>query len=349
MRKHILVATVAALALIPSLAAAQSSCEQRAQNRRAVGTVVGAVAGALLGNAVAHGGGRVGGTIIGGVAGAAVGNQVAKGTNPDCHAAYGYYDDNNRWHANHVARAEARGYYDAYGNWVDGPPAGYYDRNGAWVSASVDVDTAGYYTDDGYWVPASAEGYYDSDGHWVAGYAPGFYDSDGRWHSGRVRGHYDADGRWVEGEPAGHMDTNGVWIADAAPGYYDASGHWIRGESMGYYDANGRWVIETSGAKVAAVNDGGDRRGYWTDAGPDTLSREKWLGHAIRGAMDRGDLAENDGNRALSVLEQIHRDDVTERDATSRHSDAVRNGEDIQARLDDLADSVKIAIHVRPN
>jgi len=70
MRKHILAATNAAIALIPTLALAQETCEQRSSNR-AAGTIIGAIGGALLGNAVSSHGGKTGGTIIGGVAGAA--------------------------------------------------------------------------------------------------------------------------------------------------------------------------------------------------------------------------------------------------------------------------------------
>jgi hypothetical protein len=126
MRKHLLAAGVAAVVLIPSLAMAQETCQQRSANRTA-GTVLGAIGGALLGNAVSSHGGKTGGTIIGGVAGAAVGSNLAKGPH-DCVHAYGYYDDEGRWHDNHADRAVAYGYYDREGVWVDGAPpnvAGY--------------------------------------------------------------------------------------------------------------------------------------------------------------------------------------------------------------------------------
>jgi hypothetical protein len=121
MRKHIL-AGLAAVALIPSMAMAQESCEQRSSNR-AAGTILGAIGGALIGNAVASHGGKTGGTIIGGVAGAAVGSNLAKGPH-DCVHAYGYYDNDGRWHDNHTDRAVAYGYYDRSGVWVDGAPVG---------------------------------------------------------------------------------------------------------------------------------------------------------------------------------------------------------------------------------
>jgi uncharacterized protein YcfJ len=120
MRKHLLAAGVAAVVLIPSLAMAQETCQQRSENR-AAGTVLGAIGGALLGNAVSSHGGKTGGTIIGGVAGAAVGSNLAKGPH-DCVHAYGYYDDGGRWHDNHADRAVAYGYYDREGVWVDGAP-----------------------------------------------------------------------------------------------------------------------------------------------------------------------------------------------------------------------------------
>jgi Glycine zipper 2TM domain len=122
MRKQLLAAGIAAAVLIPSLAMAQETCEQRSAGRTA-GTVLGAIGGALLGNAVASHGGKTGGTIIGGVAGAAVGSNLAKGPH-DCVHAYGYYDNDGRWHDNHVDRAVAYGYYDREGAWIDGAPPG---------------------------------------------------------------------------------------------------------------------------------------------------------------------------------------------------------------------------------
>jgi len=61
-------------------------------------------------------------------AGAVIGNQLAKGS-PDCTHAYGYYDNNNQWHANNVAANDAAGYYDPQRatGW-QGRPNGYYDN-----------------------------------------------------------------------------------------------------------------------------------------------------------------------------------------------------------------------------
>ncbi|THD61476.1 glycine zipper 2TM domain-containing protein [Phenylobacterium sp.] len=125
MRKYLLVAGLAVATLIPSLAMAQESCQQRSENRTA-GTVLGAVGGALLGSAVAGRHDRGEGAVIGGVGGAVVGSNLSKGPR-DCAHAYGYYDNDNRWHDNGADRAVAYGYYDRSGAWIDGAPnvAGY--------------------------------------------------------------------------------------------------------------------------------------------------------------------------------------------------------------------------------
>jgi len=112
MRKLLLIASVAAMA-IPGLASAQTDCREQQHDNRVTGTVLGAVGGALLGGAIS---GRAGGAVIGGVAGGAVGN-VAGGASTSCADYHGYYDSDGAWH-------EASGYYDADGNWVDTrPPA----------------------------------------------------------------------------------------------------------------------------------------------------------------------------------------------------------------------------------
>jgi uncharacterized protein YcfJ len=141
MRKTILLAGLAAAVLIPSMAMAQVTCEQRSANRT-TGTVLGAIGGALVGNAVSSGGGKTGGTIIGGVAGAAIGSNLAKGPR-DCQHAYGYYDNDNRWHDNGVDRSVAYGYYDRSGVWVDGQPnVSGYTADAAYTSHvnTLDVD-----------------------------------------------------------------------------------------------------------------------------------------------------------------------------------------------------------------
>src|SRR5437868_5171151 len=128
MRRHLLVAGIAVATLLPTLAFAQQTCEQRSANRTA-GTIFGGVAGALLGSAVAGHGDKTTGAVVGGVGGAVVGNQLARGDR-DCQHAYGYYDSNSQWHANEVRRESAQGYYNRDGQWVDGAPNGYYDQQG---------------------------------------------------------------------------------------------------------------------------------------------------------------------------------------------------------------------------
>ena len=136
MRKQLIVAGIAAATLIPTFAFAQQTCEDR-RNNRVAGTVVGGVLGAIAGSAVAGHGDRHEGAVIGGVGGAVIGNQLSKGS-ADCQHAYGYYDNNNTWHANSVNREMARGYYDRNGNWTNGqPPVGGWDRDGRWNTASA--------------------------------------------------------------------------------------------------------------------------------------------------------------------------------------------------------------------
>lgn len=135
MRKHLLAAGFAVAALIPTLASAQQTCQERSNNRVA-GTVVGAGIGALLGSAVAGRHDRGTGAVVGGLGGAVIGNQAAKGS-ADCRHAYGFYDNNGNWHANDVARSDARGYYDRNGVWIDGAPSGRWDDNGRWAAANA--------------------------------------------------------------------------------------------------------------------------------------------------------------------------------------------------------------------
>lgn len=131
MQKHHLAAAIAALSLVPGLALAQETCEQRAANR-AAGTAVGAVGGALVGSAVAGRHDRGTGAIVGGIAGAILGNQLAKGSR-DCAHAYGWYDNGGRWHSNRIDERAAIGYYDRSGVWIDGRPPGRWS-NGVYIA-----------------------------------------------------------------------------------------------------------------------------------------------------------------------------------------------------------------------
>jgi hypothetical protein len=117
MRKLLLIAGVAALA-VPGLASAQTSCREQQHDNREAGAVIGALGGALIGGAVAGHGSRGAGVAIGGVAGGVTGNVVG-GASTSCadYPQTGSYDANGVWH-------QADGYYDANGNWVDTrPPA----------------------------------------------------------------------------------------------------------------------------------------------------------------------------------------------------------------------------------
>jgi hypothetical protein len=225
----------------PSAVMAQDDGCRRDGNGRIIGTVVGAGAGGVLGNVVAERGDKTEGAIIGAIVGAVIGNQVSKSDRGDCRNAYGFYDEQGRWHATGVRANEARGYYDRNGAWVDGQPNGYYD-DGRWVVANGDRDSAGYTDRDGHWVPASSVGYYDRNNRWVGGTATGYYDTNGRWIAGSTRGRYDSRGRWIVGDTGYASENSANWNAVEQPGYYDSQGRWVAGRTYGYYDAKGRWI-----------------------------------------------------------------------------------------------------------
>lgn len=146
MRKTLIAAGVAGLALIPSFANAQQTCEER-RNNRVAGTIVGGAIGAIAGSAVAGRGDRNEGAVIGGLGGAVLGNQLSKGGNGDCRNAYGFYDNNGVWHSNNVDRSYAQGYYDRQGAWIPGPPpGGNWDRNGRWAMSAGSYGAPASYT-----------------------------------------------------------------------------------------------------------------------------------------------------------------------------------------------------------
>jgi len=319
MRLHLLAAGVAIAALIPSFALAQQSCEQR-RSQQAVGTIAGAGIGAVLGSAVAGHGDRTAGAIIGGLGGGLVGNQLSK-PGADCAHAYGYYDNSGAWHASNVSKSYARGYYDREGNWVEGAPNGHYNSDGRWVRTADTAAAAGYYDARGRWIPASASGYYAADGRWVSGAASGHYDSRGRWIAGPATGRYDARGRWMPGRQARVMDVQ--------PGYYD-QGQWRPGPVSGYYDTNGRWI------RI----DAGDQRHGERGSHSDISSRQIWLDERIHCGLNDGALTRNEGNRALSTLASIGRQErgLRNRGGQLRPRDEMI----IQARLDDLTETVRL-------
>jgi len=313
MRKLLLVAGFAAAALIPSMALAQQSCEQQ-HNNQVASTFAGAGAGALVGSAIAPRGDRAAGAVIGAASGAVIGSQVSR-PYADCHHAYGYYDHANQWHANAVDRADARGYYDRDGAWVDGAPNGYYGGDGRWIAATGAAN--GYYDGRGRWIPASANGYYDDGGLWVAS-ASGHYDDNGRWVPGMATGAYDANGRWMPGARSGHAGPDGVWIADAQPGYYDSDHHWRAGQTRGYYDSQGVWMMtppsaDNSGAD-ASFQDPSDRH--------DLDGWEARLERRIQSAASSGVLNHDDSDRDLMLLSSIRHQEAGMRDSAGQLSEA---------------------------
>lgn len=160
MRNHLLVVGVAAAALIPTFAFAQTSCEQQPTSRTA-STVAGGAIGALLGSAIAGHGDKTTGALIGGVGGAVIGNQVGK-DRADCAHAYGYYDTNGAWHATAVERSAAQGYYDRDGRWVAGASNGYYDTQGRWIATAPSANGQGYnanYQSRANWSGAPTDGH----------------------------------------------------------------------------------------------------------------------------------------------------------------------------------------------
>jgi hypothetical protein len=335
MRNHLFAAGFAAAVLIPSMALAQQTCEQRSTNR-AVGTLAGAGIGALLGSTIAGHDDRTAGAVVGGVGGAIVGNQLSKGSG-DCTHAYGFYDNDGAWHASTVRAESASGYYDRSGAWVNGAPSGYYDRQGSWVMVRADASAAGYYDQNRRWVPASAGGYYDVDGRWVAGVASGHYEPDGRWIASPSVGRYDAHGRWLVGEAAGHTDSNGRWVADVQPGYYD-NGHWRVGQAQGYYDARGGWRATATFQPDARAEyrGAGYQSADWSGAPADVRSRQGWLRTRIEQGMQSGALRHDDGDRAMRDLNKVG-DDMQRYRGNLRRNDARR----FQARLDDISTSLR--------
>jgi hypothetical protein len=336
MNKHLLVAGIAAAALLPSFAFAQSSCEQQ-RNNRVTGTVAGAGIGALAGGAVAGRDDRTAGAIIGAIAGGVIGNQVTR-PRADCAHAYGYYDSNGMWHANAVDSANAVGYFDRNGVWVEGAPNGYYDNQNRWVAANATASAGGYRDRDGRWIPASATGYYAPNGEWVAGAASGYYDSNGRWVAGPAVGRYDANGRWISGQPGGYRNANGMWVADPQPGYYE-DGRWRTGPAFGYYDSQGRFV-QTAPSQGAYDSNASDRaRANWSGAPSDFTSRTSWLERRVRRGMNDGGLNRREGERSLRALTAAR---AEARALPHRQGRLSRRDETMMlARLDDIASDLR--------
>lgn len=334
MRIQTLVAGVCAAALIPTIALAQQTCEQR-QGARVVGTLAGAGIGALAGSAIASHGNRNEGAVVGGVARALIGNQATKGK-PDCARAYGFYDNQGAWHANTFPRGEATGYFNRDGGWVEGAPRGYYGRDGRWVQANTDASASGYYANNA-WVPASASGYYGQDGRWIAA-TSGYYDRSGQWISGLATGRYDAEGHWMEGQASGRRDASGAWVADPQPGYYD-KGRWVRGEAFGYYDARGQWIATEARSQHANMPQDPKRVGQ---GAPSIDERQAQLSERIDRGEQNGRLSQAEVSQARRTLVAIERQ---ERSLRTRQGHLGPKGQSIiMARLDGLSKSLRVDV-----
>lgn len=319
--------SIAAAALVPATALAQTSCEQQ-RSTRVVATVGGAGVGALLGSSVAGRGDRTLGAIIGGLGGALLGNRIAK-PGEECAHAYGYYDRDARWHASANARSNMTGYIDRDGQWVDGAPNGYYGRDGRWQANAGDVGERGYFDASDRWVPAGASGYYGRDGQWLPAMAPGHYQHGGNWVAGRVSGRYDRNGTWIGGSAPSRQQADGSWNNAGTPGHYDADRRWHAGTTNGFYDGNGRWMTTDGGVAVDGATRGEEPRG----ARPgDIRGQIGWLDRDIRHATDSGSISARESRRLLGELRTIDRQERGMRHVRGTLSprDAVR----IRAGLD---------------
>jgi uncharacterized protein YcfJ len=329
MRPYILAAGLAAAALTTT---APANAQQRVVcktdgNGRLAATVVGAGIGAILGRVVTGRHGGTAGALVGGGVGGLAGNQLAKTDNDNCRQAYGYYDDQNRWHANAIAANEARGFYDRDGNWVDGAPNGYYDSSNRWVALQGDSNYAGYRDKNGRYVPVTARGYYANDGQWIDAAAPGYYDRNGRWIAGPATGYYDANGRWMTGTSVAYRETQ--------PGYWD-NGRWVRGDVRGYYDSRGRWIstAATGGTVTTASYENARTR-------PVAERIDRMEGRIQRNA-DRGVISRSEAMAARDELRRISKENTRLR-VNGRLS--ARDEDYIQQRLDRLSESVHAEIN----
>lgn len=221
MKNRIFFAGVALAVLTPSVVSAQDDGCRSDRSGRIIGTAVGAGAGGVLGNEIAGRGDKTEGSIIGAVVGAVIGNQVSKSNRGDCRTAYGYYDEQGRWHATGVSANEARGYYDRNNRWVGNTVTGYYDTNGRWVAGP----TQGRYDACGRWIVGDTAYANENSANWNAVKQPGYYTTDGRWVAGRAYGYYDSQGRWVSTREGSYQNNDYRSNTQYRPG-------------MGQYDLN---------------------------------------------------------------------------------------------------------------
>lgn len=178
--------------------------------------------------------------------------------------------------------------------------------------------------------------------------AYGYYDANGRWHANAIdqasaQGYYDRNGNWVAGAPNGYYDNSGRWMsASSQRGYYDRSGYWVPPSTTGYYDINGRWVTAAPSAGASGYNASYDSRTFWADAPTDIRQREAWLERRIQRGQRDGSLTRREADRALRQLADIRRDEyrMSRRDGLDAREEA-----QVQARLDDLSQSIRWARH----
>jgi uncharacterized protein YcfJ len=88
-RTNLIVASAILAVAAPSLA--NANCH----DRKVGGTLIGAAAGGLIGNSVAHGGGKLGGTLIGAGVGGVAGHEIAAS---GCRDAHRYYHHRRHHH-----------------------------------------------------------------------------------------------------------------------------------------------------------------------------------------------------------------------------------------------------------
>jgi len=208
------------------------------------------------------------------------------------------------------AAAQAAGFYDEAGNWVDTAAAqgGYFDAYGTWVDSSA-AQAAGYYDEAGSWVDTSAQaaGYYDEAGNWVdtSAQAAGYYDEAGNWvdTSAQAAGYYDAAGNWTQyggsasaAGPGTAALPEGVTAVDeygyqhTAEGYYDPSGAFTPyeaadgggGAAEGGADAAAGEVGEAGGGGGEMPADGRE----WGGEGGTVLYDDLWGYHDDHGYWD---------------------------------------------------------------
>lgn len=175
--------------------------------------------------------------------------------------------------------------------------------------------------------------------------AYGYYDANGRWHANAIpqanaTGYYDRNGNWVAGAPNGYYGSDGRWMSAQSRGYYDRSGYWVPPSTTGYYDINGNWVVAAPNAGAAGYNASYDSNTFWAGAPTNIRQREAWLERRIQRGRSDGSLTRREADRALRELADIRQQEyrLSRRDGLDQREQQI-----VQARLDDLSQSIKWA------